>query len=665
MPLRTRRDQPLAPFRILKWWLIGLLLYPPLASGAAQQFAGPATIDLGDIPSRPVPPQWPFSRFFKLNPLNAMAFSPDNRRLFFIRSDGHVDNVFAIDLASGKMTQITHYDEPVLVMVVGNSGRDLFLVRDEGGNEHYTIYRHDLTSEKTTALTAPGKKDMSWICDQSPDGKTLYYGESRGHRASSDLWRIDVDSGERKMVLASQGRLLECGPVSPDGRYLVFYQYIENNERHIGLVDLKEKRHWYVFRRAQVNNSDANFSADSLYFLNAWRTDHFYLWRYRLDSGELTPAPAPIRYPIQSFTLWDAGRIGVFYYRAGLATHTAVRVRPPHNPAQWQLPKGNIVDAIFSDTDPRLAIFVVSDATTPDRYYLSTPDGVTLLYDANESGIAPEQFAEARSLLIPSFDGLPVPTHLFIPNGTSKDNPRPLIVWVHGGPETYIDPEFSSYFQFLANHGYIVATPNARGSSGFGKWYAMLDDHDWCGGHVNDSVAVAEYLKKLDFVDRRNIFIFGESFGGYSVLCALTRYPDVFNAAVVFSPLAELASFLNSLADYAERYLVLQMGFDPRKNRWQNWLRSPYYHADKIHTPLQIHHGKNDFRIPVRQIDAFVARLRALGREVEYYVYENEGHGLMKFENEAKAYERMIDFFGRHRSSTGANKGAPFSFRAE
>ena len=607
-----------------------------------------AVIALGDIPDRPEPRPWPFEKFFQLRPLEALAFAPDNRRLYFIRNDGDVDNVFAIDLGSRTLTQITHYDEPVLALMVGRNGRDLIIIQDEGGNEHYSIHRFDLASGRTTPLVVPGAKDMSWLCDQSPDGRLLYYGQSRGGRESADLWVLDLDSGARRIVLPSRGRLLECGPLSLDGRYLVFYHFIENNERHIGLVDLVDGTERYLFRRPRVNNINAAFSTDSLYFLNAWRSDHFHLWRYPLQSGRLAPVPSPVPHPLQAFTLWDGGRIGVFHYRANLASHTAIFYRPRQRPPVWHLPKGRIVDAVFSETDPALAVFVVSDATTPDRYYLSTPAGSVLLYDANESGIPSAQFAKARSLRIPSFDGLPIPTHLFIPNGTAASRPRPLIVWVHGGPESWIDPEFSSYFQFLANRGYIVATPNVRGSTGFGKWYAMLDDGDWCGGHIDDIVAVARFLQRQPFVDGRNLFLFGESFGGYSVLCALTRYPDVFRAAVVFSALAELATFLDSLADYAERYLTLQMGFDPRKDHRQNRLRSPWYHLDRIRTPLQIHHGRNDYRIPIIQIDRLVSRLRALGRTVEYHVYDDEGHGLMKFENEQRAFQRMLDFFRRH-----------------
>ncbi len=624
-----------------------LLPWQAFAWPGTTALSGPTTVELGDIPSRTPPPKWPFRRFFELQPLNALTFSPDNRQLFFIRNDGDIDNVFAIGLNTFTMRQITHYREPVLQLMVSRNGRDLFIVQDTGGDERYNIYRYNLASGETQQITDSPADDMSWLCDQSPDGNTLYFGQSRDQRNRSDLWRLDIDSGEVSLVLASQGRLLECGPISPDGRYLVFYQYIENNERHVGLVDLQRNLHWYVFRKPHVNNINAAFSEDSLYFLNAWRTDDFYLWHYRLKTGYLAPEPSPIPHPLQAFTLWDAGRIAVFYYRAWLTTHTAIFLHNRRQPEQWHLPPGEIIDVVFSETDPSLALFIMGDASTPERYYLSTPAGLTLLYDSNTSGIAADQFAEARSLVIPSFDGLPVPTHLFIPNGTSAKSRRPLLLWIHGGPETYIDPEFSSYFQFLANQGYIVATPNVRGSTGFGKWYASLDDGDWGGAHIRDIIAVTEYLKQLPFVDADHVFIFGESFGGYSVLSAITQFPDQFTAAVEFSGINELASFLDSLADYAERYLILQMGFDPRKDHYQNWLRSPYYHAENIRIPLQIHQGKNDFRVTKRLTDRLVNKLKALGREVEYYVYDDEGHGLLKFHNEEKAYNRMVRFLDR------------------
>jgi dipeptidyl aminopeptidase/acylaminoacyl peptidase len=104
--------------------------------------------------------------------------------------------------------------------------------------------------------------------------------------------------------------------------------------------------------------------------------------------------------------------------------------------------------------------------TQPRRYYRVGHGPPALLYDANRSGIDSSQFAEARSLLIPSFDGLPLPVHLFIPNGTSAHRPHPAIVFIHGGPDDHMDPPYLSTVQFLAKRGFIIVVPNVRGSTG-------------------------------------------------------------------------------------------------------------------------------------------------------------------------------------------------------
>ena len=627
-----------------------------------------ASLPLGDIPYRPVPPEWPYERFYRVQPIVDLGFSPDNRRLYFVRGDGEVDNVFFIDLTDpgGSLHQVTHFSDPVEKLVIGRRGRYLYVTHDVGGNEQFNIYRVSLASGDVEALTHSPPADKSYICGFSPDGRFMYFGQSHGGRAWSDLWRMDVDSGTREQVLASHGRLLECGGVSRDGRYLVFYHFVVNGERHLGLVDLREHTERYIFRQPQVNNINAVFGGDSLYFMNAWRADAFQLWRYRLSSHRLTRVLLPGIRRLQSFSLYDDGRLAVFRYRAGLRTGTALFRNRSASAVEYRLPPGRLIDAVFSETDPAQAIFVTAAADEPERYFLFDGAKLRLIYDANESGIPVDQFSRAVSTWVRSFDGLPVPVHLFVPNGTSAQSPRPVILWLHGGPEAYVDPEFDGDFQYLTNHGFIVAAPNVRGSAGFGKWYAHLDDGDWGGGHVRDAIAVASFLKQLDFVDSRNIFVLGESFGGYSALEAITRYPDVFRGAIVFSGISELARFVSRLPQHAIRYLLGEMRFDPRQDRWRNIALSPYYHVDRIRIPVQIHQGRHDQRVTEAETRRLVEKLRARGLPVEYYVYEHEGHGFLRFADQKQAYERVLAFVKKYLARSVAKPiigGLPTSAR--
>ena len=270
------------------------------------------------------------------------------------------------------------------------------------------------------------------------------------------------------------------------------------------------------------------------------------------------------------------------------------------------------------------------------------------MYDANQSGIDNIYFAGARSLRVPSFDGLKIPVHLFIPNGTSTSDQRPAIVLVHGGPQEHMDPVYDSVIQFLANRGFIVVVPNVRGSTGFGKLYASLDNNDWGGGHIRDIVEVAAAMRTTGIIDANNLFIVGMSFGGFSVMSLITQYPYIFHAAVDFFGFTELATFVDSWPRYLQRHLFAELGFDPRRDPARNRALSPLYHVDRIRIPLQVHQGANDIRVPRTQSDRMVQRMRRTGRTVEYFVYPDEGHGFTHSGNERLSYQRLIAFLRRH-----------------
>jgi dipeptidyl aminopeptidase/acylaminoacyl peptidase len=606
------------------------------------------SIDLGDISSRPVAQRVPFERFFQIHNISGLEFSPDARTLYFLRNDGRVDNVFAVDLVDRRTRQVTAFSEPVHTLLVGRKGKYLIIAQDIAGNERYDLYRFDLKTGETLRLTKSGAGDMSFPCDLSPDGAFLYYGKSRDGRSESDLWRLELQTGEKRVILPANERLLECGEASPDGRFLLFREFVENNEKHLGILDLYTGKAHYIMRVPGVNNVDAGFSRGRVYFLNAMGADGFRLWQYQIGAPLPTLVKIPIPHPIESLSFQADGRAVVVRYRDKLASRTAIFVDHFRQSSTFGFAEEDIVGAVFSRAEPKIGVIVAAGAVMPPRYFLLTPAGLELLYDSNQSGIEPRHFTKVRSIRVPSFDGLKVPVHLFIPNGTSSKSPRPAIFWIHGGPEEHIDPIFDSQIQFLANRGFVVVAPNVRGSTGFGKQYALLDDGDWGGGHIRDIVEVAGFVRNLDFVDGEKLFILGESFGGFSVLSLITQYPDVFRAAVDISGMSELATFVDSWPAYVDSYVLRELGFDPRRNATRNQAVSPLYHVDRIRIPLQIHQGLNDRRVPKAQSDRMVEHMRRLGLSVEYHVYEDEGHGFSRFSNEQTAFNKISDFFDRH-----------------
>ncbi len=619
------------------------LLMPVSAAGTPA-----LSIDLGDIPRRPVPPEFSFEQFARTRELTQLRFAADKNTVYFVDNDGRVNNVFALGLDSGAIRQVTFLDEPVADFMVDHRGRFLVLVQDVGGNENNDLYRYDLQTGERVRLTDAGRGDTTMLCGLSPDDSKVYYAQTRDNRREAALWAVNNDGSGVHQLLAANGRTLECDAVSPDGHYLLYGELIGFDTRHLGLLDLRSGQARTIAAVDGVNNLDGCFSGDRVYFRSALNADGFRLWRYRIGAAAAEPLLLPDIQDIESLSMYADGRVAVVAYRDRLGGKTAIFVDGFDTPKHFGLPPDTVVDAVFSRDDPTRGIVATETATTPRRYYRVDDGQPVLLYDANRSGIDERYFAEVRSVLIPAFDGLELPVHLFIPNGTAAQRPRPVIVFIHGGPDEHIDPRYLGTIQFMANRGFIVVVPNVRGSTGFGKQYASLDEGDWGGAPVRDIVAVATAVRQLDFVDSEHLFVVGASFGGFMVMTLVTRYPDTFRAAVNFFGFTELATFVASWPRYLQRHLQTALGFDPRRDPRSNWQLSPIYHLDRVRVPLQIHQGANDSRVPREQSDWLVQRLRRLGRTVEYFVYPDEGHGFTRLHNEADAYQRMVRFLRRY-----------------
>ena len=622
-------------------------VFGPVAGLTAIATARPS-IDLGYLPHRPAAPEFPFEAYFQTRRLSHIQFAPDNRTIYFLRDDGHVSNVFELDLATRDMRQVTHYEESVAEYFVDPGGRYLITAQDNKGDETFDLYRFDLKSKTVRRLTETAVGDECRICGLAPDGTSVYYTQTRNGQSSVDLWHRDLARGTPRRLLGVGGRVLECEAVSLDGRYLLFGELLGLSERHLGLFDLTTGKAGYIMHVPGENNVEGDFAADGVYFRSAWGSNRFRIWHYPFGSNMPRPVSLPFDKDIDALSLYTEGRVVVVTYRTDLTRRTAVFKDGFDTPQTFGLPTKDIVDAAFSRNDPELGIVSVGNATTPLRYYRVDRRPPELIYDSNESGIDNAHFAEARSLRVPSFDGLKIPVHLFIPNGTSAAHPRPAIIVIHGGPESHVDPMYLPKFQFLANRGFIVVVPNVRGSTGYGKRYALLDNGDWGGAHIRDTVEVAEFVRALGFVDGDNLFVAGASFGGFSVMSLITQYPDVFRAAANYFGFTELATFVDSWPPYEQKRLYADLGFDPRIDRARNRAHSPFYHVHRIRIPLQVHQGANDPRVPRAQSDRLVERMRELGRTVEYFVYPDEGHGFTRLGNERASFERMVAFFKRH-----------------
>jgi dipeptidyl aminopeptidase/acylaminoacyl peptidase len=254
----------------------------------------------------------------------------------------------------------------------------------------------------------------------------------------------------------------------------------------------------------------------------------------------------------------------------------------------------------------------------------------------------------------PSFDNVQVPGILYKPHRAAAGAPVPALVWVHGGPGGQSRRTYSGLLQYLVNHGYAVFAINNRGSSGYGKTFYKLDDRHHGDTDLGDCVHSKKMLAATGYVDSNRIGIIGGSYGGYMVLAALAFRPQEFAVGVDIFGVANWLRTLQSIPPYWESFrkaLYQEIG-DPTVD--EAYLRkiSPLFHAANIRKPLLVLQGANDPRVLKVESDEVVEAVKANGVPVEYVVFDDEGHGFRKKENQNRGYSAILTFLDQRLKAT-------------
>jgi pimeloyl-ACP methyl ester carboxylesterase len=306
------------------------------------------------------------------------------------------------------------------------------------------------------------------------------------------------------------------------------------------------------------------------------------------------------------------------------------------------------------DLDPESGRFAVSfcTATEPTQLYVLSPEHAarTKLTRERALGLAPELLAAGEDASYESHDGLRVSARLYLPSERlGYEGPRPLVYYVHGGPQGQERPDFSWFsmplIQILTLEGFAVFVPNVRGSTGYGLAYTKQVDRDWGGRDRLDHVfAMEEVLPKDERVDVARAGVVGRSYGGYMTLMLASRHPNLWRAAVdMFGPY-DLITAVERMPETWKPYFALAVG-DPEKDREFLIERSPRTQIASIACPLLVIQGQNDPRVVEHESRDLVEELRGLGKDVDYLLFEDEGHDVLKLSNRVRCYDAIAGFF--------------------
>lgn len=554
---------------------------------------------------------------------------------------GETVQIHLVTQPGGARRQLTFGDEPALGGEFQPTEGDAFVFsRDIGGSEFYQLYRYDLSTGEETLLTDGVSRNTSprW----SNHGRWVAYGSTRRTGRDVDLWVVDPsDPATDRMVVQLEGGGWSVADWSPDDTALAVLEYVSINESYVWLVDVASGERTLVTPKGgpeRIAYDNVRFAPDGrgLYVTSDRASEFRRLVHLDLATGAHRTLTPGIDWDVEEFELSPDGETIAFVTNEdGISVLHLAEPSSGRELAVPELPTGVISELEWHPSENRLG-FEISTAQTPtDVYSLDVESGRVERWTFSETGGIPTTgFASPELVHWETFDGRMLSGFLYRPP-EQFNGPRPVIVHIHGGPESQARPGFLEREAYFAQElGFAILYPNVRGSSGYGKTFLQLDNGILREGAYSDVGALFDWIATRPDLDASRVVVTGGSYGGHMTLAVATRYSDRMRAAISVVGMSSLVTFLENTQDYRRDLRRAEYG-DERNPETRAFLEriAPLAMADAITVPMFVVQGANDPRVPLGEAEQLVARIRDNGAEVWYLMARDEGHGFARKPN--------------------------------
>ncbi len=578
-------------------------------------------------------------------------FSHDESKLLISSDESGIYNAYTLPAAGGEMTALTQSDSTSVFAISFFPEDDRILYHsDNNGNEVYHIFLLDM--DGTVTDLTPDSAARSTFYQWNYDEESFLFGSNKRDPRFMDVYEMDIETFEAKMIYQNDEGL-EFSGSSRDEKYMAFVKPVTTSNDEMYLYSVEDKKLKHISEHiGNASFSPTGFAHDNLglYFTTNEGEEFTYLVKYDISSGEKENILA------YDWDVWYSYLSHNGTYRVtGINedAKTIINVVDETNGDEVAFPENIIGDikGLNISKSEKLMTFWVGSSKTPSALYIynfENGEAQQLASGLNKE-IDQADLVEGEVVRYPSFDGLEIPGILYKPHQVSKKNPGPALVWVHGGPGGQSRLSYFPLIQYLVNKGYVIIAVNNRGSSGYGKTFYQLDDKNHGENDLMDCIKAKDYLASTGYVDTSNIGIIGGSYGGFMVMAALTSQPEAFQTGVNIFGVTNWLRTLQSIPPWWESFraaLYDEMG-DPAVDSVRLHRISPLFHADKIVRPFMVLQGANDPRVLQVESDEIVEAARNNGVEVEYVLFEDEGHGFAKKENQLVAWKKILIFLDK------------------
>lgn len=572
--------------------------------------------------------------------------APDDKNVMqvWIRTLGQKnDRVLTADQKRGIQTYFWAYD-----------GKHIIYQQDTDGDENWHFYAVNIETENVRDLTPYEGVQAQLIALDPKSPNELLVGLNLKDPRKHDPYRINLKTGKAKLDTANLGNNVVDAVTDPQLNIRAYEATTPDGGSELFVREAASSPWKTIHKWEADEEGDAiGFSRDgkTLYLTSNHDANASRLITLNLATGKETVIAQDPQYDISETFLNPVEREieAVGFYKQKL---------------EWEVLDKTITKDFAAIAKERRGEFKIVDRDLANKTWLVgyvTDDGPiyyytynrnskksTLLF-SNQSKLEGLSLAQKKPISYKARDGLTIHGYLSTPVGIPAKN-LPTVVLVHGGPWDRDTWGFNPMVQLLANRGYAVLQVNFRGSSGYGKDFLNAGNREWGGKMQTDLIDGVNWIVKQGIANPKKIGITGNSYGGYATLAGLTFTPDVFTAGVDIVGPSNLLTLLKSIPPFLEpvRKMYSYRVGDPEKEPDFLKSRSPLFFADRIKAPLLIIHGANDPRVKQVESEQIVEAMRKAKKPVEYFLFPDEGHNIVRPENRLKLIVKTEEFFGKH-----------------